>query len=317
MRILVAGVRDRGRACLDALVAAGHEIVGVIVNPNTAATDRLMADAAQRLGCPVFDPATLDAAVLARLRALGPELTCLAGYSPIVKREFIDIAPRGALNLHGGRLPQFRGSSPMNWALIHGERDFTLSVIQVDLGVDTGDVLVERTFPIDENDTIAELHRTANVAFPEMLVEAVAQVASGRTNPRQQDAAQARYLPLRFPEDGMIVWELMSAAQVHNRIRALTRPYAGAFAVFKGARVRLLKSKLAKRVYLGEPGRVYLKNEHGLLVCAADRCLWITEAVLERDGSDLGAAMARYEKFTTLGDCILQTTAMFSGAQLA
>lgn len=300
MRILFAGHKERGTACLAALIAAGHEIAGVVAH---AGGTSAVAAVGRERRLRVFEPADVNAAVVvAELAALRPDLSVLAGYGPIVGQPFIDIAPLGAVNLHGGRLPQYRGSSPLNWSLIRGEREFGISIIQVDRGVDTGDVLAEQVFPIGPDDTIADLHTTANSAFPAMLVEVISQFESGTAQRRVQSEADAAYFPLRFPDDGLVVWDLMGADEVHNRIRALTDPYPGAFSYHNGRQVRLLGSRRAQRSYYGEPGRVYLKNQNGLLVCAADQCLWITRATV--DGVDALSVLERYQRFATMRGAI-------------
>ncbi len=305
MKILFAGHKERGVRCLRALVTAGHEIVHVLVHPEgrTTSPDHDVAAAAWELGLPVLQPARVDEArVMALLQARHPALIVLAGYGPIVGPDLLRLAPNGCLNLHGGKLPQYRGSSPMNWALINGETSLTISIVAADTGVDTGDVLLERTFPIGMDDTIADLHRIANAAFPELLLEAIRQIQAGTAKPRKQDQALAAYYPLRFPDDGLLMWDLCTAVQIHNRIRALTDPYPGAFTFLKGRRVRLLRSALAKSTYHGEPGRVYLKSRRGLLVCALDRCLWIQRAIFEDGGTDAVETIERYDKFATVRD---------------
>lgn len=305
MKILFAGNQRRGVACLRALVGNDHQVVGVLAHPSaeTNTSQETVASVARELGWPVLQPVDVNAPdVLASLRLLKPELTVLAGYGQIVKQPFIDLAPLGCLNLHGGKLPQYRGSSPLNWALINGESEFTLSIIRVDAGVDTGDVLAERTFPIGIGDTIADLHAIANKVFPEMLLEIIEAIRAGTARGRRQDETQAAYYPRRFPDDGLILWDLYTAWEVHNRIRALTDPYPGAFTFFQGRRVKLLASRLTERPYYGEPGRVYRATDRGLLVCARDRCLWIERATVAATGEDALPLAARYEKFATLRD---------------
>ncbi len=298
MRILFAGNKERGVSCLDALVANGYEVVSVLAHDSPAGQS--LVDASTRQGIPVLRPKNVNHPdVIVQLSMFAPDLTVLAGYGQIVRQAFISIAALGCVNLHGGKLPQYRGSSPMNWALINGESSFTLSIIAVDAGVDTGDVLNERTFPIADDDTIVQLQETANRAFPEMLVEVVAQIETGTLVRRKQDESLAAYYPLRFPDDGLILFDLHTAEQIHNRIRALTDPYPGAFTFLKGMRVALLSSQLAKRLYFGEPGRVYLKNQNGLLVCARDKCLWIKTAVFA-DRSDALPMINRYDKLATV-----------------
>ena len=314
MKILFAGNKERGARCLEALLAQGHQIVGVITHPSAGrlpAKGRLV-DLARELRLPVFHPENVnDSPVLENLRQLQPELTVLAGYGPIVKTEFLALAPKGCLNLHGGKLPRYRGSSPMNWALIKGEKEFTLSIIQVDHGVDTGDVLLEKSFPIRPEDTIAELDRKANETFPQLLVEAVTQVERGGLRPRKQDSDQAGDFPLRFPDDGFIVWDLYTAEQIHNRIRALSDPYPGAYTFHKHRKVKLSASRLTEQPVHSEAGRIYRISDSSLLVGASDRCLWIDRAAFEDTGESVVPAVSRYDKFPTIRDAV----AAFAGPQ--
>jgi methionyl-tRNA formyltransferase len=300
MRILFAGNKGRGVACLRALVADGHEIAGVLAHPGDAAAGSV-ADVAAALGLTVFTPRRVnDPETLAALRAFAPELTVLAGYGQIVGEEFLGLARRGCINLHGGKLPSYRGSSPMNWALINGEAEFGISIIEVDRGVDTGDVLAQRTFPIGIDDTIADLQRQANAAFPTMLLDVVRRIADGTLVRRRQDDALAAYYSLRSPEDGLILWDQYTAVEIHNRIRALTDPYPGAFTYLDGRRVKLLRSRLSAQAVHGEPGRIYRVSERGLLVCARDRCLWVEQAVFDPAGENVLATATRYARLATV-----------------
>ena len=294
MRVLLGGNKRRGVAVLEALADAGHELVGVVAHPDG---DRAVAEAATARGLPLHEPSEInEPSVVAALRALEPDVVVLAGYGSIVKQEFIDLAPRGCINLHAGKLPQYRGSSPLNWALINGEPDLTVSVIQVDSGVDSGDVLAERTFSVGGDETIADAHRYANAIFPELVLQVLAQIEAGTLRPRVQDDAEAAYYPLRFPDDGLLLWDTTTAAQAHDRIRALTRPYPGAFTFWQGHRLTILRSRPADRVVHGEPGRVYAVSGDELLVCASDRCLWLVDIEAE-DGSQ--PQIARYDRLAT------------------
>jgi len=316
MKILFAGNKERGVTCLRALVNNGNEIVGVIAHPpvDGAVSAGSVAEEALQSKFPLFQPDNInDANVIDCLRELSPDLIILAGYGQIVNQEIIDLAAKGCINLHAGKLPQYRGSSPMNWALINGETDFTLSIICVDTGVDSGDILTERTFPISENDTIADLNNIANEAFPQMLIELIGKVETGTIRARKQDDSRASYYPLRFPNDGVILWDLFTANRVHNHIRALTHPYPGAFTYFDGQRVQLLSSVLERRRYYGEPGRIYRKTKNGLLVCASDRCLWIRKAIVEESQSDICDFVRRYDKFATLRGLLMSNLTMDKG----
>ncbi len=305
MKILFAGNKKRGVVCLQALAGTGNDIVAVLAHPsgNHPHPPGSVAEVALEMGLPLLQPTDVNVLeMVASLRGFAPELMVLAGYGQILKRQVIEVAPKGCINLHAGKLPQYRGSSPLNWALINGEREFALSLIEVDAGVDSGNVLHERSFPISIDDTIADLHDTANRVFPEMLIEVLEQVRAGTLRPRKQDDALAGYYPLRFPDDGLIFWDLLTSEQIHNRIRALAEPYPCAFTFFDGQRVKLLGSRPSKRAYYGEPGRIYQKKENELLVCASDRCLWIQRAVTEETQEDIFGTVQRYAKFATVRD---------------
>ncbi len=272
-------------------------MTGVVVD----ADDGVAGPIAAQLGYPIAtasDPD--DPALHARLRDLAPEVFVLAGYGRILGRAALAIPARMTINLHGGRLPEFRGSSPMNWALMKGAREFTLSVIEADEGIDTGDVLLEQTFPIGPDDTIADLHRVADEAFPAMTVEVLDRLDTGTLQPRHQNEDAAAYYPRRFPADGLVVWDQLTAEQVHNRVRALTEPYPCAYTFFEERRIRLITTQLPHVRYHGEPGRVYRVGAGGLLVGAADRCVWVRRAVFEDNEQAAAASIPRYAELATV-----------------
>jgi methionyl-tRNA formyltransferase len=303
MRIVLWGKSHRGTSCLAALLEPGYRPEAVVVHPRVAGKGDVVAEAGAEAGLEVLAPENPNGAEFeSQLRKYEADLFVLAGYGLILRQNIIDVPRLGCLNLHAGKLPERRGSSPLNWALICGETSFTLSVIRIDAGVDSGDVVVERSFPIGPNDTIRELHAVANDQFPQMVLEAIGQLEAGTCRPRGQDAERAAYWPLRFPDDGLVLWDMLTAEQVHNRVRALAEPYPCAFTFFKGRKVKLLSSELHEGVHYGEAGRVYRKTGRGLLVCAADRCLWITDARFEDDGRALAEAVERYEKLATVRD---------------
>lgn len=298
----------RGARCLEALTRERYDVDLVVTQPGAAQTSPgPVAAAAGQLDLETLeldDPNAPEAVQALRDRAA--DLFVLGGYGLILRPRVLAIPKVMTVNLHAGKLPQYRGSSPMNWALINGDPSFTLSIIRVDAGVDSGDVLAERTFPISTDDTIVDLHRIANETFPEMLLEVMQEIEDDALQPRAQDPRQARYLPLRFADDGLVLWDTLTAEQVHNRIRALRPPYPGAFTFFDGRRVTLVSSALREREFAGEPGRVYRKTDEGLLICATDRCLWVREAVFTDDGSPLADAVDRYDRLATVQGAALR-----------
>lgn len=301
MKIILWVKGRRGSACLRSLREREEDVRLVVADADEGRSDAASALAlARSLGVEsVVADDPNDDRLAERIEALEPDLFILAGYGKILHPAMIDLPRQLCINLHAGKLPEYRGSSPLNWALINGDTSFTLSIIEVDPGVDTGPVLLERTFDIASNDTIADLHHTAAEQFPDMVAEVIDGIRAGTVNPWPQDESRSSYYPRRFPDDGLILWDLLTAEQVHNRIRALTEPYPGAFTFFEGRRIKLMASRLPQRDCFGEPGRVYRKTDGRLLVAARDACLWI-DAVFADTGEPVSTSIRRYEELATV-----------------
>lgn len=308
MRIIFWGNGNRGVACLRALRDRGYCIDLVVVHPSSRGQwYGSVAETAGELGLDVVAPPDPNDSEMAEsLKTRGADLFVLAGYGKILHREIIDLARVMAINLHAGKVPEYRGSSPLNWALINGEDSFGLSILKLDAGVDSGAVLLEREFEISADATIGELHAVANEQFPAMLLETIKLIETGEYVLKAQDAQRAGYFPLRFPDDGLILWDQLTAKQIHNRIRALTEPYPCAFTFYNGREVRLLKSELASDRHYGEPGRVYRVTDRGVLVCAADECLWLRRACFTDGDAQLADCVQRYDRLATVGEAVLQ-----------
>lgn len=301
MRIVFFGKGARGATCLKRLVEGTHSIALVVGHPlNANVRQDDVGLVAERAGLSLVRPGNPnDEDVLNLLRKQDADVFVLGGYGYIVQRPLLQIPKKTCINLHGGKLPEYRGSSPLNWSLINGESEFGLSIIEVDEGVDTGPVLASITIPIDMRDSIADLHEEANAHFPEMLETVLGQLERNAVCPRIQDLSKAAYYPVRFPEDGVVLWDMYTAEEVHNRIRALTSPYPCAFSYCNGRKVLLIKSDLCNMPYFGEPGRIYRVEGERILVCAKDCCLWVTEAYFSDTGETImGGAVSRY---TTMG----------------
>ena len=197
LRVVLAGNKQRGMSCLNS-VSKNHEIVGVVGHPKSGHQNSFI-DRAKYNDFKIFQPDNINSSeFLKEIRSIGPDVIILAGYGKIVQNDFISIAKYGCINLHGGKLPKYRGSSPMNWALINGETNFTLSIIQVDLGIDTGDILAEETHPIKPEYDISSLHKIANDVFPQLLDKVLADLEEGNLKPISQKKQNHPIIQLDF-----------------------------------------------------------------------------------------------------------------------
>ena len=301
--IVFWGGGGRAANCLKKLMLEGCRPEMVVVDRSK--DNSIVRAIAGQANIPILEPSDLgEQSFINDLKRVPADMYVLAGYGRILTEPLLSFPKWGAINLHAGKLPQFRGSSPLNWALIRGERSVTLSVIKVAPGVDSGDVLAEVDIPVSSQTTIHDLHEAANLLWPDLLFQVVQSFAAGDRTGRVQCAEDAAYYPLRFPGDGCIFWDVLTAEQVLNRIRALTRPYPGAFSFWKGHKISIWSAVETSVPHYGEPGRIYRVSAKGAVVCASDKCIRIQEASFE-DGRNALPSLERYSCMGTLREAAL------------
>jgi len=305
MTIVYFAKGKRGLICLKQIVAEGINLKMVVLQPGDFLTGEFTA-IAKLCGAEVFVPENPNGAnAIHILTTQKADVFVLAGYGLILKEQCIAIPKTHCINLHGGRLPQYRGSSPMNWALINNEPIIGISIIELDRGIDTGAVLSQKEIEVNTSTTITDLHDWANQQFPGMLIKVLQEIADGDLCPGIQDHEDACYYPIRFPDDGMVLWDQLSALQVHNRIRGLTKPYPCAYTYYGKRRVRLVASEIPSTTLRGEAGRIYRKTKGSLLVGASDQAIWITEAEFADDESQLYDVVKRYDCLATIREAAI------------
>jgi methionyl-tRNA formyltransferase len=223
MRLAFLGTPSFAVPTLEALVAAGHEVLCVVTQPDrpSGRGQRVGAppvkEAAVRLGLPVWQPERIRRPeAVERLRAVPFDAMVVVGYGQIIPQAVIDLAPLGILNVHASLLPKYRGAAPVQWAIVNGETSTGVTIMRIDAGLDTGDVLLEMETEIGPDETAAELAARLSVMGARLLVEALDRIHEIRPEP--QDPARATYAPLLKKEDGLVDWR-QSALRVHNRAR--------------------------------------------------------------------------------------------------
>src|SRR6266550_4099778 len=218
-----------GRWAADALrrLAHGrHHVVGVVVRERPS--DGALVDAAQRLGVPVLRPDDVnDPGFVECLKSLEPTLGLSIAYNQILRPAVLESAPLGFLNFHAGKLPFYRGRNVVNWALINGEAEIGVTAHFIDEGIDTGDILVQRTLPVGWTDTYGDVLARVVEAIPVLVEEGVELVARGGYSVRRQADLPGTYFAGREPGDEWLDWSDTSVT-LHNKIRAISRPAPGA-----------------------------------------------------------------------------------------
>lgn len=251
----------------------------VFIGARFVSPDPHLRAAAQTLEVPFFTPEKInDPSVLDQFRALKPDVIVSMSYDQIMRRALIDLAPRGLINVHAGALPFYRGRNVLNWALINGESRFGVTCHYVDEGIDTGDIIVQRFFPIGPDDDYGDVLRAAYPACADVLEEALERIASGDA-PRIPQATihpVGFYCGRRGAGDERIDWR-WPAKRLHDFIRGVALPGPGARTTLDGSEIALLKTREipAAPSYIGTPGEIVGRDAESVTVKCEDRTLRI------------------------------------------
>jgi methionyl-tRNA formyltransferase len=246
-RAVVFAYHDVGARCLRVLLAHGVDVPLVVTHADDPAEMQWferVADVASDYGIPWVAPEDANAAdVVERVRALAPDFLFSFYYRRMLSPGLLAIPPRGALNMHGSLLPKYRGRAPVNWAVLHGERETGASLHYMADKPDAGDLVAQMSVPILPDDTAREVFDKVTVATECVLDRVLPELVAGIAPRRPLDLAEGSYFGGRSPEDGRIDW-MQDAQRIHNLVRAVAPPYPGAFTETAGHRLRVLRTRL-------------------------------------------------------------------------
>ncbi|UGT70063.1 methionyl-tRNA formyltransferase [Nocardia gipuzkoensis] len=303
MRIVSFGFQTWGRKTLQALIDSEHEVVLAVTHPASEQSYKaIFSDSVEELarehGIPVHLTERADAETIDLVKRVEPDVIVVNSWYTWMPAELYNLPPHGTLNLHDSLLPKFTGFSPVLWALISGASETGLTVHRMDEGLDTGDILVQRSIPIGPTDTGTELVMRGMELIPGALGEALAALDSGTAVWRPQNKAECTYFHKRSERDSRIDWT-WQAEDLERFVRALSAPYPRAFTHYRGERIEVLAARVSEARYGGTPGRVIVQEGGGAVVTGADahrggnRALVITRvrtaAGAEHDGAEFFA----------------------------
>ena len=285
MRIVFAGNGERGEKCLSYLkLQPNVDIPLVICHPGEVAGGyyRSISNHAHSLGLDTISPEDINSEdAIKRIELAKPDLMLLVGYSAkILKKKTYDIPKFGTLNVHASLLPKYRGAAPLNWAMINGETECGISVIEVDDGVDTGPILAQVHVQILPEDDIATLTGRVNDIIPCMLADVIENLAVRKKNRRIQSISEGFFCCKRKPKDGLLDFQTKTALEIVRMAKALIPPYPGAYFVYRGNKLTLIKTDVCNIDYRGIPGRIVRKDARGVVILAKDRGVIISHIMV-------------------------------------
>lgn len=228
MRIVFMGTPDFAVPSLERLIADGHDIAAVYTQPDKPKnrgmklTPSPVKEVALAHQIPVVQPQKLrEEGVLETLAAYQPELIVVVAYGKLLPKALIDLPPKSCINVHSSLLPKYRGAAPINWAVINGEAETGVTIMDIAEALDAGDIISQAATPIDPNESVETLHDRLAVMGAELLSRTVVSIADGTARRIPQEDSQSTYAPMLSRELSPIDWS-RSAREIHNQIRGLT-----------------------------------------------------------------------------------------------
>ena len=281
MRVVFLGTPEFAVPSLNALAAAGHDVIAVFTQPDrpkgrgNQIAESPVKLAAAALGIPVHQPERIRRPQpVEQLRDLGAELMVVVGYGQIIPQVIIDLPRHGILNVHASLLPKYRGAAPIQWAIANGGTETGVTIMQIDAGLDTGDMLLKATSAIEPHETAPELGARLAPLGAQALLTTIEQLEGGTVLREKQNDTHATLAPILKKEDGRIDWS-RPAGDIYNRLRGFT-PWPGAYTSFRGQPLLVIKAKPAFLPGI-PPGVLYLANRKPLVGCGSDTALELIE----------------------------------------
>lgn len=282
LRIVFMGTPDFAVPALQALLDSPDQVVAVICQPDRKkGRGRKLSPPPVKLlalqaGIPVLQPTAIRTKeFLETIQDLRPDLIVVTAYGRILPGSLLNLPPMGTINVHGSLLPKYRGAAPIQWAVINGETETGVTIMQMDEGMDTGDILLPVSLPIEEDDTSGTLFVKLSELGGQALVKAIALLKEDRLQPVKQDDSLATEAPMLSKKMGQLNWS-RDAAELHCLIRGLD-PWPSTYGFLAGRRFRFFKPQVIRKEVVEEPGTLCRADKNGILVATGDDYLLIRE----------------------------------------
>ncbi len=315
MRLIYMGTPDFAVETLREIVKDGHEVLAVVTQPDRpkgrGKTLKFspVKEAALELGLTVYQYENVkNPQFMELLKRLAPDVMVVVAFGQLLSREILDVPTYGCLNVHASLLPKYRGAAPIQWAILRGEKETGVTVMKMDEGLDTGDMLGERRLALEPEETAGSLFEKLSVLGAELLVETLRKIPQGKIHgePQPKDSPTP-YASTIQKSMGNIDWT-KEAAQIQRLTRGLD-PWPGTFTRLNGKTLKILKARVkspeaGKEFPEAVPGQVAGTDKTGIYVTCGQGCLYIERLQLEGKKGMAAADFlrgCRIEKGTVLG----------------
>ncbi|HEX3077660.1 MAG TPA: methionyl-tRNA formyltransferase, partial [Lachnospiraceae bacterium] len=286
MRVVFMGTPDFSVPTLEHIVEAGHEVVGVVTQPDKpkGRGKEVIFSAvkvkAMELGIPVYQPVKVkEASFLEELTRMQPDIIVVIAFGQILSKAVLDLPKYGCINVHASLLPKYRGSAPIQWTIIDGEKVTGVTTMFMDVGIDTGDMLKKVEVPIEDDETGQTLHDKLSVAGAKLLVETLVELQNGTAIRQKQDDSLSNYVSILTKTIGSIDFS-KSAVEIERLIRGLN-PWPSAYTSLNGKTLKIWSAKVMDMEADGENGQIIDVTKDAILVKTGNGILALKEIQLE------------------------------------
>ncbi len=281
MKIVFMGTPEFAVPSLNALLSSNKDVAAVVTQPDKPSgrgkklTAPPVKAAALNSGLKVLQPERIkDAVFVNTLKEINPDVIVVAAYGKILPKDIIRLPRYGCINVHASLLPKYRGAAPINRAIINGDKETGITIMQMDEGLDTGSILLQKGIEIAKEDTAGTLTDKLSKLGAELLIEGLNAIEKGEIKPTPQDNSMATYAPMLKKEDGQIDWT-KGAEDIYNMVRGMD-PWPGAFTYYNGELLKVWKTSHGNS-RSGKLGEILSVNKEGIDVASKDGVISIIE----------------------------------------
>ena len=266
MRIVFMGTPDFAKESLEAVYKAKYEILAVVTNPDRPKGRGMkmmkspVKEFAEEKELPIYQPLKVkkNEEFIEELKKLKPDVICVVAYGKILPKEVLEIPRLGCINVHGSLLPKYRGAAPIQWAVLNGDNKTGVTTMYMDVGMDTGDMILKKEIEIREDETTGELWDKLSKMGGELLVETLQKIEQG-TAPREKQGENFTMAPMLNKEMAKIDWDNKTAQEIKNLVRGLN-PIMGAYTFLNGKKIKFWKVAIATENEIAAEEIESLKN---------------------------------------------------------
>ncbi len=282
MKIVFMGTPEFAVPCLQKIIDEGHEVLAVVTQPDKPkGRGKKLAmppvkELALKYNIDVYQPVKArEECFVEKLKEINPELIVVVAFGQILPKSILDIPKFGCVNVHASLLPKYRGAAPLNWVIINGEEKTGVTTMYMDVGLDTGDMILKSEIPLDDEITAGELHDKMMIDGANVLKETIDLIAQGKAPRENQNDDETCYSPIMDKTLGNIDWN-KSAKDIHNLVRGVN-PWPSAYTTYENQTMKIWKTKVVDKNSDKAPGTILKVDKEGIEVNTGNGVIQISE----------------------------------------